>query len=153
MLKFFSLIWLCCCLFFQPILLAETLPIGPNGKPDLNGVWQVMNRANYNLEAHSASAAMHLVEGPVVPIPHPDILALGAVGSVPAGLSVVEGGMIPYKKSALIKREENKKDWLNRDPEIKCYLPGVPRATYMPCLLYTSPSPRDISGSRMPSSA
>ena len=24
---------------------------------------------------------------------------------------------------------------------------------YMPCLLYTSPSPRDISGSRMPSSA
>lgn len=108
------------------------ISVGPNGKPDLNGVWQVMNRANYNLEAHSASAAMQLVEGPVVPLPHPDILALGAVGSVPAGLSVVEGGKIPYKKSALKIRNKNKEDWLNRDPEIKCYLPGVPRATYMP---------------------
>ena len=105
---------------------------GPDVKPDLNGIWQVMNRANYNLEAHSASAAMQLVEGPVVPIPHPDLLSLGAVGSVPAGLSVVEGGEIPYKRNALKKRDENKKDWLNRDPEIKCYLPGVPRATYMP---------------------
>ena len=98
MVRFFSLTWLCCCLSFHSILLSETIPIGPNGKPDLNGVWQVMNRANYNLEAHSASAAMHLVEGPVVPIPHPDILALGAVGSVPAGLSVIEEGLIPYKK-------------------------------------------------------
>ena len=101
------------------------ISVGPNGKPDLNGVWQVMNRANYNLEAHSASAAMQLVEGPVVPLPHPDILALGTVGSVPAGLSVVEGGKIPYKKSALKIRNKNKADWLNRDPEIKCYLPGV----------------------------
>ena len=111
---------------------SETIPIGPYGKPNLNGVWQVMNRANFNLEAHSASAAMHLVEGPVVPIPHPDILALGAVGSVPGGLSVVEGNKIPYKRDALGKRDENRNDWLNRDPEIKCYLPGVPRATYMP---------------------
>ena len=111
---------------------SETIPIGPHGKPDLNGVWQVMNRANFNLEAHSASAAMHLIEGPVVPIPHPDILALGAVGSVPGGLSVVEGNKIPYKRDALKKRDENRNDWLNRDPEIKCYLPGVPRATYMP---------------------
>jgi len=111
---------------------SETIPIGPYGKPNLNGVWQVMNRANFNLEAHSASAAMHLVEGPVVPIPHPDILALGAVGSVPGGLSVVEGNKIPYKRDALRKRDENRNDWLNRDPEIKCYLPGVPRATYMP---------------------
>ena len=110
----------------------ETIPIGPHGKPDLNGVWQVMNRANFNLEAHSASAAMHLIEGPVVPIPHPDILALGAVGSVPGGLSVVVGNKIPYKRDALRKRDENRNDWLNRDPEIKCYLPGVPRATYMP---------------------
>jgi len=111
---------------------ASELPKGPNDKPDLNGVWQVLNTANYNLEAHSASAAMDLVVGPVVPIPHPSILALGAVGAVPAGLSVVEGGIIPYKKEALKKRNENKEDWLQLDPEIKCYLPGVPRATYMP---------------------
>jgi len=111
---------------------ASELPMGPNDKPNLNGVWQVLNTANYNLEAHSASAAMDLVVGPIVPVPHPSILALGAVGAVPAGLSVVEGGTIPYKKDALKKRNENKEDWLQLDPEIKCYLPGVPRATYMP---------------------
>jgi len=111
---------------------ASELPKGPNDKPNLNGVWQVLNTANYNLEAHSASAAMDLVVGPIVPVPHPSILALGAVGAVPAGLSVVEGGTIPYKKDALKKRNENKEDWLQLDPEIKCYLPGVPRATYMP---------------------
>ena len=112
--------------------ISEELPRGPNGNPDLNGVWQVLNTANYDLEAHPARAAMQLVEGPVVPIPHPDILALGAVGSVPAGLSAVVDGEIPYSKKALKTREENKNNWLDRDPEIKCYLPGVPRATYMP---------------------
>ena len=71
---------------------SEELPRGPNGNPDLNGVWQVLNTANFDLEAHPARAAMQLVEGPVVPVPHPDILALGAVGSVPAGLSAVVGG-------------------------------------------------------------
>ena len=107
------------------------IPKGPGGKPDLNGVWQVLNTANYNLEAHSASASLAMVEGPVVPIPHPSIVALGSVGSVPAGLGVVEGGTIPYKRGALRQRDENKKNWIDRDPEIKCYLPGVPRATYM----------------------
>lgn len=113
-------------------LLSSEIPLGPEGKPDLNGVWQAMNRANFNLEAHSASASLQLVDGPVVPLPHPDILALGSLGSVPAGLGVVEGGKIPYKKNALKIKVENKKNWLERDPEIKCYLPGVPRATYMP---------------------
>ena len=97
---------------------ASDLPKGPNDKPNLNGVWQVLNTANYNLEAHSASAAMDLVVGPIVPIPHPSILALGAVGAVPAGLSVVEGGTIPYKKKALKKRNENKEKGLRLDPEI-----------------------------------
>ena len=59
-------------------------------------------------------------------------VALGAVGAVPAGLGVVEGGTIPYKPEALAKKRDNQKHWLERDPEIKCYLPGVPRATYMP---------------------
>ena len=83
---------------FSSYVTSEELPRGPNGKPDLNGVWQVLNTANYDLEAHPARAAMQLVEGPVVPVPHPDILALGAVGSVPAGLSVVVGSKIPYTK-------------------------------------------------------
>ena len=104
----------------------------PSGVPNLNGVWQVMNTANFNLEAHSSSAALQMVEGPVVPIPHPSVVALGAVGSIPGGLSVVEEGKIPYKKIALRKRDNNKANWIDLDPEIKCYLPGVPRATYMP---------------------
>ena len=119
-------------LFIPQVYADKTdLPIGPLGKPDLNGVWQVLNSANYNLEAHSASAALAMIEGPVVPIPHPSVVRLGAVGSIPAGLGVVEGGSIPYKKWALKQRDKNKKNWLDNDPEIKCYLPGVPRATYM----------------------
>ncbi len=66
------------------------IPKGPGGKPDLNGVWQVLNTANYNLEAHSASASLAMIKGPVVPIPHPSIVALGSIGSVPACLGVVE---------------------------------------------------------------
>jgi hypothetical protein len=47
-------------------------------------------------------------------------------------MGVVEGGPIPYKPEALAKKKENQEKWLERDPEIKCYLPGVPRAMYMP---------------------
>ena len=114
--------------FFSLTSISKEIERLPSGVPNLNGVWQVMNTANFNLEAHSSSAALQMVEGPVVPIPHPDIVALGAVGSVPGGLSVIEGGEIPYKKRALRKRENNKANWLKLDPEIKCYLPGVPRA-------------------------
>jgi hypothetical protein len=107
-------------------------PRGPDGKhPDLNGVWQVMNTANFNIEPHASSAALQLRPGPVVPVPAKDVLALGAVGSVPAGLGVVEGGAIPYTPEALKTRDANKADWIHKDPEIKCYLPGVPRANYM----------------------
>jgi hypothetical protein len=60
------------------------------------------------------------------------VLALGAVGAVPPGLGVVEGDEIPYQPAALLKKKENQENWLTLDPEIKCYLPGVPRATYMP---------------------
>jgi hypothetical protein len=102
-----------------------------NGLPDFNGVWQVLNTANYNLEAHGAQAAMAFREGPVVPVPAKEVVAIGAVGSVPAGLGVVQGGAIPYKRRALAQRDRNRSDWLASDPEIKCYLPGVPRANYM----------------------
>ena len=58
--------------------------------------------------------------------------ALGAVGGVPAGEGVVEGDEIPYQPAAAAKKKENAEHWLERDPEIKCFMPGVPRATYMP---------------------
>jgi hypothetical protein len=102
------------------------------GKPDLNGIWQTMNEAEYDLEGHSARSAMALQPGPYGPVPAAPVVALGAVGAVPPSLGVVEGGEIPYKPEALAKKKENQQNWLTRDPEIKCYLPGVPRATYIP---------------------
>ena len=90
----------------------------PNGKPDLNGIWQTMGSAHWNLEPHNAE-------------PSP-VVAMGALGAIPGGLGVVEGGRIPYTPQALQKRNENKKKWLELDPLVQCKLPGVPRATYLP---------------------
>jgi hypothetical protein len=111
---------------------AYRAPRAPGGKPDLNGIWQALNEANYDLEAHIARPAMALRPGPFGAVPASGVLALGAVGAVPPGMGVVEGGAIPYKPEALATRKKNQEDWLNLDPEVKCYLPGVPRATYMP---------------------
>jgi hypothetical protein len=107
-------------------------PRTPGGKPDLNGIWQALNTANYDLQAHAARPALAVRPGPAGPIPAASVLALGAVGAVPAGLGVVEGGDIPYQPWAATKKKENADNWITSDPEIKCYLPGVPRATYMP---------------------
>src|SRR6185436_15184199 len=92
-----------------------------SGKPDFSGIWQANNTANWDLVTHEA-----------MPVPAAPLLALGAVGGVPPGLGVVEGGVIPYKADALQKKKDNFDHWLDRDPEIKCYQPGVPRAMYMP---------------------
>jgi hypothetical protein len=89
-----------------------------DGKPDLNGIWQANNTANWDIQGHSAR------QGP--------ILELGAAFSIPAGLGVVDGDEIPYQPWALAKKKENAANWVTLDPEIKCYLPGVPRANYMP---------------------
>ncbi len=100
---------------------AATQTIGArtaDGKPDLNGLWQTMNTANWDLEGHIAQA------GPMIP--------LGATGTEPPGMSVVEDGEIPYLPAAAQKKRENYANRLKLDPEVKCYLPGVPRATYMP---------------------
>lgn len=107
-------------------------PHGADGKPDLNGIWQALNEANYDLEGHMARPAMAVQPGPHGPVPAAAVLQLGAVGAVPPGVGVVENGQIPYKPEALATKKRNQEDWLNRDPEIKCYLPGVPRAAYMP---------------------
>lgn len=94
------------------------LPRAGDGTPDLSGIWQAIGTANWDLEAHSARA------GAMVP--------LGAVGAVPAGKAVVQGGEIPYQPWAAEKRTENAAEWLTLDPEVNCYLPGVPRVMYMP---------------------
>jgi hypothetical protein len=113
-------------------LFAQPLPRLSNGKPDLNGIWQAIGAAHYNVERHLAQHSLMLRPGPHGPLPAVPLLALGAVGAVPGSLGVVDGGTIPYKPEAARLREENRARWLERDPEIKCYLPGIPRATYMP---------------------
>ena len=102
-----------------------------NNHPDLNGIWEAMNEADYDLEAHNAQPAMAVRPGPFGPVPATPVLALGAVGAVPPSLGVVEDGPIPYKPEALAQKKKNQENWLTSDPEIKCYLPGVPRATYI----------------------
>ena len=102
--------------FFAGSVSAQTLPRTADGKPDLQGIWRAANRASYDLESHAARHDM------------------------PAGHSVVDGGKIPYQPWATAKKRENFEqrmtvDPWNRDlgdPEVKCYLPGVPRATYLP---------------------
>src|SRR6266446_2222923 len=93
-------------------------PRTADGKADLNGVWQAVNTANWDLQEHVARTGL--------------VVALGAVGAEPGGLGVVEGGEIPYLPEAAAKKKANFENRLTDDPEIKCYLPGVPRATYMP---------------------
>ncbi|HWW66210.1 MAG TPA: hypothetical protein VNZ43_15755 [Sphingomonadaceae bacterium] len=94
-------------------------PARLGGKPNLNGIWQTMNSANWNLEPHDA--------GPSLVAPE----QLGAIGASPPGLGVVEGGSIPYKPEALAQRDKNRKSAPKADPEAACYLPGIPRANYM----------------------
>src|SRR5438105_4244184 len=91
-------------------------PRTADGKPDLNGIWQALNSANWDIQDHSAG-------------PGPSV-ALGAAGAIPPGLGVVEGNEIPYLPAAAAKKKENFANRLTRDPEIKCYLPGVPRGAY-----------------------
>jgi hypothetical protein len=110
---------------------AYRAPRLPDGKPDLNGIWQALNEANYDLEPHMARPALALRPGPYTPVPAAPVLALGAVGAVPPGLGVIDGESIPYLPEALKQKKDNQEHYLERDPEIKCYLPGVPRANYM----------------------
>ena len=60
------------------------------------------------------------------------VVAMGALGAIPAGLGIVEGAEIPYQPWAAKKQKENAANRLKLDPVVKCYMPGVPRATYMP---------------------
>ena len=107
------------------------------GRPDLSGIWQTINEANWNLEAHGGRPAAITQQGhyeyEYARVPAAAVLALGAAGIVPPSQGVVQGdGRIPYKPEALATKRENEEHWVDRDPELRCHLPGVPRATYMP---------------------
>ena len=83
-------------------------PRTAEGQPDLSGFWQVLNSAAWDIRPHNAQ------------------------DGIPAGLGVVEGGEIPYQPWAAEQQQENYANRLTADPVRQCYLPGVPRITYMP---------------------
>lgn len=96
--------------------------------PDLNGVWQSLNEGNWDIQAHAAQ---------------PGPPQFGALYAEPAGPGIVEGNDIPYQPLALEQKKKNFEERFVRkvrdgirdeplDPEAKCYMPGVPRANYMP---------------------
>ncbi len=94
-------------------------PRTPSGRPDFSGIWQALGSAHYDIEPRAARRGPYERE-------------FGALSAFPAGLGIVEGGRIPYTEPARRLRDENRADAINRDPLAKCYMPGVPRANYLP---------------------
>jgi hypothetical protein len=93
-------------------------PATIGGHPNFNGIWQALNTAYWNLEAHSAQGL-------------DDFWGLGAIAAIPAGKSVIKGdGKIPYLPKALEQRDKNRAQWPASDPEARCFMLGVPRVTY-----------------------
>lgn len=109
---------------------SERLGRAADGHPDLSGVWEALNTANWDLEDHSAAAGT--------------MWETGAVGAEPAGESVVEGGPIPYLPAALERKRANFANRRTADPEARCYLPGIPRANYLPYPFQVVQSPSGI---------
>ena len=103
----------------EPVVITESATSAATSQPDLSGIWQAVNTAHWNVEGHTAKKM------PVTGV-------IGAYGGMLAGTSVVVGGEIPYREDALAAREVNQADWANLDPAAKCYIPGIPRQTYMP---------------------
>ena len=96
----------------------SSIPRTPAGRPDMAGIWQTLNEANWNLEPHVATQGA--------------TETLGAIGAVSPGIGVVTGGTIPYLPAAMVRRDRNRETRRTEDPEAKCFMPGVPRATYLP---------------------
>jgi hypothetical protein len=114
-----------------PARTASQIPRMPDGKPNLTGLWQALGTADWDIRDHSAQG------GPVV--------QLGATGAMPPGQGIVEGGEIPYTAAAAAQQKENYKNRMKLDPEIKCYMPGIPRANYMPFPFQIVQSQKDIA--------
>lgn len=87
---------------------ARSIARTADGKPDLSGIWGVMNAANWNLLPHAASA-----DGP-------------------GGVGVVVGDELPYLPSALAQKQDNYRRRTTADTDARCLLPGVPRIMYEP---------------------
>jgi len=112
---------------------SAALPRTTDGQPDFSGIWQAIGTAHWDLQTHAARPVVAqpgaYLDVPVLAAP---VVALGTVGWVPPGIGVVEDGEIPYLPWAAERQRENAANWLDRDPELGCYMPGVPRAMYLP---------------------
>jgi hypothetical protein len=92
-------------------------------QPDFQGIWQALNTANYDLEPHTASLGIPAGHGVIVDPPD---------------------GKIPYKPAALAKKQENFQHRATADPVSKCFMPGIPRLTYMPFPLQVFQTPKFV---------
>ena len=111
---------------------AATMP-RTAGRPDFSGVWQANNTANWDLQTHAPRPMVaHPGITPNSVVLGAPVVALGTAGWAPGGIGVVEGEEIPYQPWAAARQQENLENWIDRDPELKCFQPGVPRAMYMP---------------------
>jgi hypothetical protein len=110
---------------------ASNIPRMPGGKPNLTGLWQALGTAYWDIRDHSSQAGA--------------FYQLGATGAIPAGTGIVEGGEIPYKPAAAAKQKDNFKNRLQLDPEVKCFMPGVPRGAYLPFPFQIVQSQNDIA--------
>ena len=99
-----------------------------DGKPRLDGIWQALAEANWDIGPHAAGPA--------------PLAVMGTFGAIHPGPGIVEGDEIPYQPWAAERQKENFANRLELDPEGKCFLPGVPRATYLP---YPLPDSADAS--------
>jgi hypothetical protein len=93
------------------------------GNPDLEGIWQVRNTANWDVQHHAGSHR------------------------TPAGLGVVvdpADGSIPYQPTALEKKKQNFASRATADPLEKCYLAGVPRTMYLPFPFQIVQTPEEV---------
>ena len=109
---------------------AQDIPRTADGKPDFNGIWQALGAAHWNVEPQAAD--------------FPPLPELGAFGAAPASLGVVVGGEIPYTAQARAQQQANRAEWLAEDPLVKCYMPGVPRANYLPFPFQIVQSPEHL---------
>ncbi len=118
-----ALIWLTACLSAVPAG-AQSRAVGTqakrtaDGRPDLNGIWQALVPADWDIRPHAARP--------------PPLAMLGAIDAEPPNSGIVEGGDIPYLPWALDRQQQNYAHRFELDPERKCFMPGVPRATYLP---------------------
>ena len=106
---------------FSPVLgqtPAGELPRTADGEPRLDGIWQALTEANWDITPHAAGPA--------------PLAVMGTFGSIHPGQGIIEGDEIPYQPWAAEQQKENFANRLELDPEGKCFLPGVPRATYLP---------------------